>query len=125
MGRIIRGQVLSLRERDFIEAERALGASNSRILFAHVLPNLIGPIIVYATILIPQNILLEAALSFLGIGVQPPTADWGAMIASAVSLFQVAWWYMTFPGLGLLVTVLAFNLLGDGLQDALMPREGR
>ena len=125
MGRIIRGQVLSLREREFVEAERALGASNSRILFSHILPNLIGPIIVYATILIPQNILLEAALSFLGIGVQPPTADWGAMIASAVSLFQVAWWYMTFPGLGLLVTVLAFNLLGDGLQDALMPREGR
>jgi ABC-type dipeptide/oligopeptide/nickel transport system permease subunit len=125
MGRIIRGQVLSLREREFVEAERALGASNSRILFSHLLPNLIGPIIVYATILIPQNILLEAALSFLGIGVQPPTADWGAMIASAVSLFQVAWWYMTFPGLGLLVTVLAFNLLGDGLQDALMPREGR
>lgn len=125
MGRIIRGQVLSLRERDFIEAERALGASNLRIIFSHILPNLVAPILVYATILIPLNVLLEAALSYLGIGVQPPTADWGAMIAAAVPLFKVAWWYMTFPGLALLLTVLAFNLLGDGLQDALMPKEAR
>jgi peptide/nickel transport system permease protein len=125
MGRIIRGQVLSLRQREFVEAARALGASNARIQLSHILPNLVAPILVYATILIPQNVLLEAALSFLGIGVQPPTADWGAMIGAAVSLFKVAWWYMTFPGLALLVTVLAFNLLGDGLQDALMPREGR
>jgi peptide/nickel transport system permease protein len=125
MGRIVRGQVLSLREREFVEALRALGASNARILFSHILPNLVAPILVFATILIPQNVLLEAALSFLGIGVQPPTADWGAMIAAAVSLFKVAWWYMTFPGLALLVTVLAFNLVGDGLQDALAPREAR
>ena len=125
MGRIIRGQVLSLREREFVEAERALGASNPRILFSHILPNLVAPILVYATVLIPQNVLLEAALSYLGIGVQPPTADWGAMIAAAVSLFKVAWWYMTFPGLALLLTVLAFNLVGDGLQDALMPKEAR
>jgi ABC-type dipeptide/oligopeptide/nickel transport system permease subunit len=125
MGRIVRGQVLSLREREFVEALRALGASNGRILFSHILPNLVAPILVFATILIPQNVLLEAALSFLGIGVQPPTADWGAMIAAAVSLFKVAWWYMTFPGLALLLTVLAFNLVGDGLQDALAPKEAR
>jgi peptide/nickel transport system permease protein len=125
MGRIVRGQVLSLREREFVEALRALGASDSRIMLSHILPNLVPSILVYATVLIPQNILLAAALSFLGIGVQPPTADWGTMIAGATSLFRVAWWYMTFPGLALLITVLAFNLLGDGLQDALMPRRGR
>jgi peptide/nickel transport system permease protein len=123
--RLVRAEATTLREREFVEALRALGASNSRILLSHILPNLVAPILVFATILIPQNVLLEAALSFLGIGVQPPTADWGAMIAAAVSLFKVAWWYMTFPGLALLLTVLAFNLVGDGLQDALAPKEAR
>jgi ABC-type dipeptide/oligopeptide/nickel transport system permease subunit len=125
MARIIRGQVLSLREKEFVEAARSLGASDTRIIFRHILPNLVAPIIVYTTLLIPTNILFEAALSFLGVGVQPPTASWGAMIADAISIFDTAWWYMTFPGVALLLTVLAFNLVGDGLQDALNPRTGR
>ena len=125
VGRIVRGQVLSLREKEFIEASRSLGASNSRIIFKEILPNLIAPILVLSTLVIPQNILFEAALSFLGVGVQPPTASWGAMIAEASSIFDSAWWYMVFPGAALLLTVLAFNLLGDGLQDALNPRRGR
>jgi ABC-type dipeptide/oligopeptide/nickel transport system permease subunit len=125
MARIIRGQVLSLREKEFVEAAMSLGASDSRIIFRHILPNLVAPIIVYTTLIIPTNILFEAALSFLGVGVQPPTASWGSMIADAIEIFDTAWWYMTFPGIALLLTVLAFNLVGDGLQDALNPRTGR
>jgi ABC-type dipeptide/oligopeptide/nickel transport system permease subunit len=122
IARIVRGLVLSMREREFVEASRALGASKARIMFREILPNLVAPIIVYSSLLIPQNILFEAALSFLGVGVRPPTASWGQMIADATPIFNTAWWYMTFPGLALLFTVLAFNLLGDGLQDALNPR---
>jgi peptide/nickel transport system permease protein len=122
IARIVRGQVLSLREKEFVEAARSLGASNRRILFREILPNLVAPIIVYGSILIPANILLEAALSFLGVGVNPPTASWGAMIADAIEIFDTAWWFMFFPGMALLLTVLAFNLVGDGLQDALNPR---
>jgi ABC-type dipeptide/oligopeptide/nickel transport system permease subunit len=122
IARIVRGQVLSLREKEFVEAARSLGASNRRIMFREILPNLVAPIIVYATLIIPQNILFEAALSFLGAGVQPPNASWGAMLADATSSFDTAWWYMVFPGVALLITVLAFNLVGDGLQDALHPR---
>jgi ABC-type dipeptide/oligopeptide/nickel transport system permease subunit len=123
--RIVRGLVLSLREREFVAASRALGASNARIMFREILPNLVAPIIVYSTLLIPLNILLEAALSFLGVGIRPPTASWGQMIAAATPIFNTAWWYMAFPGIALLLTVLAFNLLGDGLQDALNPRTAR
>jgi peptide/nickel transport system permease protein len=123
--RIVRGLVLSLREREFVDASRALGASNARIMFREILPNLVAPVIVYATLLIPLNILLEASLSFLGVGVRPPTASWGQMIAAATPIFNTAWWYMTFPGIALLLTVLAFNLLGDGLRDALNPRTAR
>ena len=122
VARIIRGQVLSLREKEFVEASRSLGASNSRIMFRDILPNLVAPIIVYATLFIPANILLEAALSFLGVGVQPPRASWGDMLSDAVSIFDSAWWFMFFPGMALLLTVLAFNLVGDGLQDALNPK---
>jgi peptide/nickel transport system permease protein len=125
IARIIRGQVLSLREKEFVEAARALGASDGRIIFREILPNLVAPIIVYTTLIIPINILFEAALSFLGVGVQPPNASWGAMIADATEIFDTAWWYMVFPGSALLLTVLAFNLLGDGLRDALDPREGK
>jgi peptide/nickel transport system permease protein len=125
IARIIRGQVLSLREKEFVEAARSMGASNRRILFKEILPNLIAPIIVYSTLIIPQNILFEAALSFLGVGVQPPNASWGSMIADATTIFDTAWWYMVFPGAALLLTVLAFNLLGDGLQDALNPKTNR
>ncbi len=123
--RIVRGLVLSLREREFVDAARALGASDLRIMFREILPNLVAPIIVYATLQIPLNILIEAALSFLGVGVKPPTASWGQMIAAATPTFTTAWWYMVFPGAALLLTVLAFNLLGDGLRDALNPRTAR
>ncbi len=125
MARIVRGQVLSLREKEFVEAARSLGASNPRIIFREILPNLVAPIIVYGTILIPQVILFEASLSFLGIGIEAGTPSWGSMIADAVNVFDIAWWFMTFPGLALLLTVLAFNLVGDGLQDALNPRTAK
>jgi peptide/nickel transport system permease protein len=125
IGRIVRGQVLSLREKEFIEASRSLGASNGRIMRREILPNLVAPIIVYTSLILPTNILYEAALSFLGVGVQPPTASWGQMIAAASPIFDTAWWYMLFPGIALVLTVLAFNLVGDGLQDALDPRSNR
>jgi peptide/nickel transport system permease protein len=125
IGRIIRGQVLSLREKEFVEASRSLGASNKRIIFREILPNLVAPIIVYTTLILPTNVLFEAALSFLGVGVQPPTASWGQMIAAASPNFDSAWWWMVFPGVALVFTVLAFNLVGDGLQDALNPRSDR
>ena len=125
IARIIRGQVLTLREKEFVEASRSLGSSHPRIMFREILPNLVAPIIVYTTIFIPTNILFEAALSFLGVGIQPPTSSWGKMIQDASSQFDTAWWYMVFPGVALLITVLAFNLLGDGFSDALNPRSRR
>ncbi len=125
IARIVRGLVLSLREQEFVAAARSQGASDVRIMGREILPNLFAPIVVYASLLIPQNILLEAALSYLGVGVRPPTASWGQMIAAATPTFSTAWWYMVFPGIALLLTVLAFNLLGDGLQDALNPRIAR
>ena len=125
IARIVRGQVLSLREKEFIEASRSLGAGNGRIMFREVLPNLAAPIIVYTTLIIPNNILFEAALSFLGIGVPLNTASWGKMLAQAGPIFTYAWWMMVFPGLFLFMTTLAFNLVGDGLRDALDPRTGR
>jgi ABC-type dipeptide/oligopeptide/nickel transport system permease subunit len=125
IARVVRGQVLSLREREFVVAARSLGASNRRIVVREILPNLTAPLIVYSSLLLPQTILLEAALSFLGVGVSPPTASWGWMIADASDNFDTQWWYMVFPGAALLLTVLAFNLLGDGLRDALDPRAER
>ncbi len=122
IARIIRGQTLSLREKEFVEAARASGATDTTILFREILPNLVAPIIVYSTLISPQNILFEAALSFLGVGVNPPNASWGQMIADSTQIFSVAWWYFAFPGAALLITVLAFNLLGDGIRDALDPR---
>lgn len=124
VARIVRGQTLSIREKEFVEAGRALGSSNARIMFREVLPNLVAPIIVYGTLIIPQNILFEAALSFLGLGVPQTIPSWGRMIADASRIFEVAWWLMFFPGLFLLFTTLAFNLVGDGLRDALDPRTG-
>jgi peptide/nickel transport system permease protein len=121
MARIIRGQTLSLREKEFVESARAAGSSNLRIIFKEILPNLTAPIIVYSSILIPSVILYEAALSYLGVGVVNQ-ASWGQMIADATSDFSTYWWYMLFPGLALLFTVLAFNLVGDAMQDALNPR---
>ncbi|HTN24690.1 MAG TPA: ABC transporter permease [Solirubrobacteraceae bacterium] len=122
IARIIRGQVLSLREKEFVEAARSLGASDRRIIFRQILPNLVAPIIVYTTLVLPQNILFEAALSFLGVGVQPPQASWGQMISDASAEFEDAWWFMFFPGAALVLTVLAFNLVGEGLEDALHPK---
>jgi peptide/nickel transport system permease protein len=121
IARIVRGQTFSLREKEFVEAARASGAGHTRIIFRELLPNLTAPIIVYASILVPQVILYEAALSFLGVGVvdQP---SWGQMISDATGDFSTYWWYMLFPGLALLFTVLAFNLVGDAMQDALNPR---
>jgi peptide/nickel transport system permease protein len=125
IARIVRGYTLSLREREFVEASRSLGASNTRIIFREVLPNLIGPLLVYTTLLIPQAILFEAALSYLGLGVPQDTASWGGLLSQASRYYDVAWWLMLFPGLFLVVTTLAFNLLGDGLRDALDVRADR
>jgi peptide/nickel transport system permease protein len=122
IARIARGQVLSLREKEFVDASRSLGASNLRILFREILPNLVAPLLVYSSLLIPLNILFEAGLSYLGVGVQPPTSSWGQMISDASGTYNTAWWYLVFPGVALLLTVLAFNLVGDGLLDALNPR---
>jgi peptide/nickel transport system permease protein len=125
IGRIIRGQTLSLREREFVDAARSLGARGPYIIVKELLPNLMAPILVYTTLLIPTNILFEAALSFLGVGVPPPTPTWGGLLSEATSWFQIAPNFMIFPGLAIFVTVLAFNLFGDGLRDALDPRSSR
>ena len=122
IGRIVRGQALTLRDREFVDAARSMGASTPRILFTEMLPNLAAPILVYTTLLIPTNILFEAALSFLGVGVRPPTPTWGGMLSDATHWYQIAPNFMLFPGLAIFVTVLAFNLFGDGLRDALDPR---
>ncbi|WP_424211661.1 ABC transporter permease [Streptomyces sp. BI20] len=122
IGRIVRGQTISLREREYVEAARSLGAGRGHILIKELLPNLVAPILVYATLIIPTNILTEAALSFLGAGVKPPTASWGKMLADAVPVYQDDPMYMIVPGLTIFVTVLAFNLFGDGLRDALDPK---
>jgi peptide/nickel transport system permease protein len=120
--RIVRGEVLSLREREFIQAARALGLGRSRIIFRHLVPNVLAPVIVAATLGIGNTIVLEAGLSFLGLGVQPPTPSWGNMVADGRDNLIGAWWVATFPGLTVVATVLAFNLVGDGLRDALDPR---
>ena len=125
MARIVRGQTLTLRNREFIEAARSLGSGNTRIMFREILPNLAAPIIVYSTLIIPANILFEAALSFLGVGIPQTTPSWGRMLADAQPVFTAAPWMMLFPGAALLLTTLAFNLVGDGLRDALDPRTGR
>lgn len=120
--RIVRGEVLSLRERDFIAAAEVLGMSRARIILRHLIPNVLAPVIVAATLGIGNTIVLEAGLSFLGLGVAPPTPTWGNMVADGRETLIGAWWVATFPGLTIVVTVLAFNLLGDGLRDALDPR---
>ncbi|ROR92690.1 peptide/nickel transport system permease protein [Nocardioides aurantiacus] len=124
IGRIVRGQTISLREREYVEAARSLGARRPYILFTELLPNLLAPILVYATLIIPTNILFEAALSFLGVGVPPPTASWGGMLSDAVNFYTVPH-FMFWPGLAIFLTVLAFNLFGDGLRDAFDPKSSR
>jgi peptide/nickel transport system permease protein len=125
VARLVRGNTLSLREREFVESARSLGAGNVRIMFREILPNLVSPIIIYASLLVPGNILFEAYLSFLGLGVPDDTPSWGNMVSDSLDSFDVTWWLWLFPGLFLLFTVLAFNLLGDGLRDALDPRANR
>ena len=125
VGRIVRGQVLSITQKEFVEAARSLGAGDLRIMFVDILPNVLAPVIVYTTLLIPLAIVFEATLSFLGLGVVPPTASWGGMLSESIQYYQVAWWYVVFPGAALLITTLAFNLLGDSVRDAFDPRFGR
>jgi peptide/nickel transport system permease protein len=124
VGRIVRGQTISLKEREFVEAARSLGAGGIRIMFGEILPNLVGPVLVYATLLVPAAIVFEATLSFLGLGIVPPTASWGNMLSESLQFYEVAWWFVVFPGAALLLTTLAFNLLGDAVRDALAG-EGR
>ena len=120
--RLVRAEVLSMREREFILAARLLGLSNLRIFFVHLLPNVISPIIVSATLGVGDAILTESGLSFLGLGVQPPTASWGQMLSAGKEYIYVAWWLTLFPGLAILLTVLSFNMLGEGLRDIFDPR---
>lgn len=124
IARIVRGQTLSIRESQFIEAAHSMGASGRWVMVKEILPNLVAPIVVYATLIIPVNIIAEASLSFLGVGIKEPTPAWGTMLARAREyvIYGAAWWYMFFPGLALFLTVLGFNLLGDGLRDAADPK---
>lgn len=121
IARVVRGQTISIKEREYVEAGRSLGAGPWRIMLVEILPNLLGPVLVLATLTVPSAIIFEATLSFLGLGIQPPTASWGNILAEAQNYYGVAWWYLVFPVLALLGTTLAFNLLGDGIADALDP----
>jgi len=125
VGRVTRAQTLSIREKEYIEASRSVGAGSLRVIFIDILPNVIAPVIVYTTLLIPASIAFMATLSFLGIGIVPPTPDWGNMISESLQYYRVAWWFVMFPGLALLITTLAFNLLGDAVRDALDPTTER
>jgi peptide/nickel transport system permease protein len=125
IARIVRGQTLSLKEKEYIEAARSIGANPWRIMFVDILPNLLGPVLVLATLYIPTAVAFEATLSFLGIGIPLPTASWGNILNVANQYYQVAWWYVVFPSAALLMTTLAFNLLGDGIRDAMDPRTER
>lgn len=120
--RLVRAEFLSLKERDFVLAARAMGASSPRIIFLHILPNAMTPVLVAATLGIASAVLTESALSFLGIGVQPPTPSWGNILTLGQSTLGVAWWLSLFPGMAILITVLGYNLLGEGIRDAIDPR---
>jgi ABC-type dipeptide/oligopeptide/nickel transport system permease subunit len=127
IGRLVRGQVFALKEREFVEAARSVGSGNFRIMFLEIVPNLLALSIIYATLLIPANIVAEAVFSYLGLGVLPPEASWGNMISETQNgnLYTIAWWFLVFPSVALFLTTLSFNLVGDGLRDALDPRAGR
>ena len=125
MARIVRGQVLSLKTQTFVEAARALGANDVGIIFRHIVPNTLGPVIVYATLTVPAVILQEAFLSFLGLGVQPPAASWGTLVSDGAKVLALFPWLVIFPGAALSATLLCFNFLGDGLRDALDPQDRR
>ena len=122
IARVVRGATLSLREREFVDAARTIGASNTRIIVRHVLPNCFGPIVVNATLVVAEAILVESTLSFLGFGIQPPTPSWGNLLSNSIGNVEDQWWLTVFPGLAIFFTVLAVNFLGDGLRDALDPR---
>jgi len=122
VGRIVRGQTLSIRENDYVGAARLMGASHGRIMFVEILPNVAATVIVYSTLLIPSAIAFESTLSFLGLGVVPPTPSWGNMLYDSIAYYKVAWWFVAFPGAALLGTTLAFNVLGDSVRDAFDPR---
>ncbi|MCD6219754.1 ABC transporter permease, partial [Candidatus Calescamantes bacterium] len=122
VARLVRAEVMSLKEREFILSAKAVGCSNIRIMFRHILPNALSPVWVAATLGVAGAILLESSLSFLGLGVQPPTPSWGAIITEGKENLEIAWWLTLFPGLAILISVLGFNLLGEGLRDALDPR---
>jgi peptide/nickel transport system permease protein len=125
IARIVRGQTLSIREKEYIEAARSLGAGPFRIMFFDILPNLLAPVLILATLYIPNAVVFEATLSYLGLGIQPPTASWGNILSDAQNFYQTSWWYVVFPAAALLITTLAFNLLGDGIRDAMDPRTER
>jgi ABC-type dipeptide/oligopeptide/nickel transport system permease subunit len=125
IARIVRGQTLSIKEKEYIEAARSLGAGPFRIMFLDILPNLLAPVLVLATLYIPTAVVFEATLSYLGLGIQPPVASWGNLLADAQNISQTSWWYVIFPAAALLITTLAFNLLGDGIRDAMDPRSER
>jgi oligopeptide transport system permease protein len=125
MARIVRGQVLSLKNQTFVEAARALGAGDGAIIFRHIVPNTLGPVIVYTTLTIPAVVLQEAFLSFLGLGVQPPAASWGTLVSNGSQVIALFPWLVIFPGVSLSLTLLCFNFLGDGLRDALDPQGRR
>jgi peptide/nickel transport system permease protein len=125
IARIVRGQTLSIKEKEYIEAARSLGAGPFRIMILDILPNLLAPVLVLATLYIPTAVVFEATLSYLGLGIQPPTASWGNLLSDAQNFYQTSWWYVVFPALALLITTLAFNLFGDGIRDAMDPRTER
>jgi peptide/nickel transport system permease protein len=125
IGRVVRGQTLSIREKEYVEASLSVGSGAMRVMFVEILPNLLAPVLVLATLLVPTAIVFEATLSFLGLGVAPPTPTWGGMLSDSLAFYQVAWWFPLFPGLALLATTLAFNLLGDSVRDALDPTASR
>jgi peptide/nickel transport system permease protein len=122
LARLVRGEILSLKEREFVLSARALGVPDGRIMFRHILPNALVPVLVSATLGVAGAILAESGLSFLGLGVQPPTPSWGNILIDGKANIEIAWWLSVFPGMAILVTVLAYNLLGEGLRDALDPR---
>jgi len=122
VARIVRGQVFSIREREYIQAARVIGVRPWRIMFVEILPNVMAPVIVYASLLVPVVIVTQATLSYLGLGLAPPTADWGGMLSDAQGYYTTSWWFIIFPGLALVITTLAFNLFGDSVRDAFDPR---
>ncbi|MBL8150899.1 MAG: ABC transporter permease subunit [Blastocatellia bacterium] len=122
MARIVRGQVLSLKNQEFVEAARAVGVSTPKIIFRHIVPNTLGPVVVYTTLTIPSAMLSEAFLSFLGLGVQPPLSSWGTMVNDGISSISVFPWQLIFPGVMMAITLFSLNFLGDGLRDALDPQ---